>query len=440
MSLEKSIRDFIISDLSDRLKKPDIIYTLQGKSIKFDAIPSGISAVDDILSGGLPEGKITEIFGPEASGKTTLTLTFIKNAQKLGYMTYFIDAEHALDVEYAAKIGVNMNELLLSQPEYGEQALETVRSICDSTIDASEKFGKKIKTLIVIDSVPALVPKQAYETYESDKKDGLESSNAMGMTARMLSQNLPPLLNKLNKSFCTVVFINQERDNIGVMYGPTTTTPGGRALKFFASLRLKVSRTGYAEESGEKVGIRTKVVPIKSKQFPIWNKTAEFIIGPSGIDVVAAAIDLAIEREIIKKGGAWLKFNGESYQGRAGLDAEIRKNPALLKSIQDALKPATLKLQPATTQPPVSTTPPVSNTPPAAAVAPAAAPPQTPINANQAASNTNHLPPVAPAAAPPQTPPPQQSTAVAPSPAVVSTVKITTPIVSNKIGQSIIKP
>jgi len=337
MGLDQEIYDFIFGDLSSRLKRPEVIYTLHNRVQKFDAIPSGVSNIDDVLCGGLPEGRIIEIFGPEASGKTTLTLTFIKNAQQLGYMTYFIDAEHALDVDYASRIGVDIKSLLFSQPDYGEQALETARAICDSTIEASAKFGKKIKTLIVIDSVPALVPKQAYEVYEDDKKDGLESSTAMGMTARMLSQALPPLLSKLAKSGATVVFINQERDNIGVMYGPTTTTPGGRALKFFCSLRLKVNRIGYYEENGEKAGIRTQVVPVKSKLFPIFARRAEFIIGPNGINVIAALIDSAIENGVVIKSGAWVKFEGNSYKGRTDLEDSIKADGALLKRLTDAV-------------------------------------------------------------------------------------------------------
>lgn len=360
MGLDQNIYDFIFEDLASRLKRPEVIYTLHNRVQKFDAIPSGVPNIDDVLCGGLPEGRIIEIFGPEASGKTTLTLTFIKHAQQLGYMTYFIDAEHALDVDYASRIGVDIKNLLFSQPDYGEQALETARAICDSTIEASNKFGRKIKTLIVIDSVPALVPKQAYEVYEDDKKDGLESSTAMGMTARMLSQSLPPLLSKLAKSGATVVFINQERDNIGVMYGPTTTTPGGRALKFFCSLRLKVNRIGYFEENGEKAGIRTQVVPVKSKMFPIFARKAEFIIGPNGINTLAALIENAVEKGVVVKAGAWVKFDGNSYQGRPGLEDAVKKDAELMKRLELAVAGKPLPAKPVELKPAVQPEKPVA--------------------------------------------------------------------------------
>lgn len=339
MSLNKEIYDFIFDDLAARLKKPEVIYTLKSKTTKFEALPCGIDSIDEMLSGGLPEGKIIEIFGPEQSGKTTLTLTFIRSAQQLGYMVYFIDAEHALDVEYAQRIGVDMESLLLSQPEFGEQALETIRSICDTMLSASEKFGRKVKSLIVTDSIPALVPKAVYETLESDKKDGFESSTSMATTARMLSSTLPPLLSKLSSCGATAVFINQERDNVGVMYGPPTTTPGGRALKYFSSLRIKVQKCGVVKNGDEIVGIRSAITPVKSKQFAIFNKKVEVTINEKGIDQIPDQVESAITKGIITKGGAWLTFDGQRYQGMQNFVELLRTDKALYKKLVDSFKP-----------------------------------------------------------------------------------------------------
>jgi recombination protein RecA len=285
----------------------------------------------------LPEGRIIEIFGPEASGKTTLTLHFIAAAQRRGYLVYFIDAEHALDIDYAERIGVDTQKLLFSQPDYGEQALDTARAICDSTIEASEKFGKQLKSLIVIDSVPALIPKEAFETYESDKESGLESSIALGGVARMMAKLLPPLLNKVSKSGVTLVFINQERDNIGVTYGSPTTTPGGRALKYFSSLRLKVQRIGYYQRGDEKLGIRTQMIPVKSKLFPIFGRRAEFIIGNTGISKVLAIVETLLSKGIVAKSGAWLSINGKKFQGVPALEEELNTNKAFLDEMEQLI-------------------------------------------------------------------------------------------------------
>ena len=345
MSLDKTLYSKIFDDLKSRLSKPELIYNLHSRVQKFDALPSGIAVIDDLLSGGLPEGKIVEIFGPEASGKTTLVLTFIANAQRLGYITLFIDAEHALDVDYASKVGVDMNQLLFSQPEFGEQGLEIVRSMCETLIEQNERTGKQTKSLIVIDSVPACVPKSDFEVFEDEKKDGLESSTSLGTQARMFSKNIPPLLNKVARAKSILVFINQERDNIGVMYGSPTTTPGGRAIKFYSSLRIKVNRIGYATEGENKTGIKTQIVPIKSKQFPIFGRKAIFIIGQKGIDETQSLIDFALEKSILKKGGAWIKYAGGSYQGVAAFAEELNSNPSLKKKLSDEVKQLNSKIE-----------------------------------------------------------------------------------------------
>jgi len=313
----------IFDDIKKRLDDPSVIYTLHEKVAKFDPIPSDITVVDEVLNGGLPEGRIIEIFGPEASGKTTLTLHFIAAAQRRGYVVYFIDAEQALDTAYAERIGVKLDKLMFSQPDYGEQALETARAICEATEAARQKHGDGIKSLIVIDSIPALVPKQAFETYE---KDGFDATVALGSQARMLSQLLPPLVNKAGKAGVTVVFINQERDKIGVTYGSPTTTPGGRAVKFFSSLRLKVARIGWYERGGERAGIRTHMLPIKSKLFPIFGRKAEFIIGPEGINQYAALAETLISKGVVSKKGAWIKVDDLSFQGLPKFEDELREN------------------------------------------------------------------------------------------------------------------
>ena len=337
MALDSKVYDFIYQDLAQRLNNPESIYTLHSKIKKFDSVPSGVSVVDEVLCGGIPRGRITEIFGPEASGKTTLMLSFIAEAQRRGDMVYFIDAEHALDVDYAARIGVDVKSLLFCQPEYGEEALDTVSQICDSIVAATEKFGKKINALVVIDSVPALIPKQAFDVYADEKKEGLETTVALGLTATMLSRLLPVLVGKIARSNIALVFINQERDAIGVMYGSPTTTPGGRALKFFSSLRLKVSRCGFHEVAGQKIGIKTRMLPIKSKLFPIFGKQAEFIIGPNGINMLASFAETIVAKGIAKKSGSWLNVGDRKFQGIIQLEDELRNDKIFLKEMEQLI-------------------------------------------------------------------------------------------------------
>ncbi|MAE81351.1 MAG: DNA recombination/repair protein RecA, partial [Flammeovirgaceae bacterium] len=188
MTSEPSAYDDIFSLIKSKLNDPRIIYTLHGEIEKFLSLPSDVAPIDECLSGGLPEGRVIEIFGPEASGKTTVTLHFIAAAQRRGEVVYFIDAEHSLDPSYAKRIGVDFEKLMFCQPDSGEQALETVRVICEATADIQEKRKEKIRTLIVVDSIPALIPKELFEIYE---RDGFESSNALGAQARMLSQKIP---------------------------------------------------------------------------------------------------------------------------------------------------------------------------------------------------------------------------------------------------------
>jgi len=330
----EDVYQFIFNDIKKKLDNPDVIYTLHDKVKDFDPIPSGITVIDEVLSGGLPEGRIIEVFGPEASGKTTLTLTVIANAQKLGYIVYFIDAEHALDMSYAERIGVDSSKLLFSQPEYGEQALETVQAICESTEAAKIKFNRTIRSLVIIDSVPALVPKGEFDKYE---KEGLDSTVALGGPARMLAGKLPALVGAAGRSGVTVVFINQERDKIGVTFGSPTTTPGGRALKFFSSLRLKVQRIGQYKQGEEIVGIRTQMIPVKSKLFPIFGRRAEFIIGPNGINQEISMVDTLIERSILKKSGSWFRYKDQSFQGKTNVETALREDKEFRKTMEEEL-------------------------------------------------------------------------------------------------------
>jgi recombination protein RecA len=332
---QQSALDFITADIRSRLKDPKIIYSLHDKVEKFPALPCGIKSIDDALGGGIPEGRICELYGAEGSGKTTVMLHFIAAAQRRGEIVFFVDAENALDLPYAERIGVNLKKMLFSQPDYGEQALDVMIHICGSVQDYNEAHSDApMKALIVLDSVAALIPKQEFTVFE---EKGMDQSVAMGARARMLSSKLPMVCNKASKSGVSVVFINQMRDLIGVTYGPTTTTPGGRALKFYASVRIKVSRIGLRKRGDVPIGIRSRLVPEKSKLFTIFDKKAEFYIGENGIDVVASIADAAVEQGAVQKSGAWLKFGDAKYQGRDKFEAALREDSSLLSQIQSAL-------------------------------------------------------------------------------------------------------
>lgn len=343
-----SLYEKIFELTKEKLENPRALYTLNAQVEDFPALPSGIATIDDCLCGGLPRGRVIEIYGPEASGKTTVTLHFIAAAQKRDEVVCFIDAEHALDPTYAQRIGVDFNKLMFSQPDSGEQALEIVRVLCEMAQQVQEEEQKEANILVVVDSIPALIPAELWKIYE---KEGFESSNALGAQARMLSSKLPMIINKASKSRVTVVFINQERDNIGVMYGPKTTTPGGRAIKFFTSLRLRVQRVGYYDVAGERQGIRTVMTPIKSKLFPIFNRKAEFIIGPNGIDQIISLVDVAVQLKIITKSGAWLTFGETKQRGLDTFVEALRNDPDVVKSLQEAVKSSGKKLKLPTQEP-----------------------------------------------------------------------------------------
>jgi len=285
-------------------------------------VSTGSLGLDIALGvGGLPRGRVVEIYGPESSGKTTLTLQVIAETQKVGGQCAFVDAEHALDIQYAQKLGVNLQDLLISQPDTGEQALEIVDSLVRSgAVD-----------LVVIDSVAALTPKAELEGDMGDSLPGLQ--------ARLMSQALRKLTATIKKTNCMVIFINQIRMKIGVMFGSPETTTGGNALKFYASVRLDIRRTGTIKRGDEAIGNETKVKVVKNKVAPPF-KTAEFdILFGEGISRHGEIIDMGVEAKIIDKSGAWYAYNGEKIgQGRDNAREFLRENAELAAEIENKVR------------------------------------------------------------------------------------------------------
>jgi len=289
---------------------------------KIEVIPTGGLALDLALGvGGVPRGRVVEIFGPESSGKTTLMLHVIANAQKAGGLAAFIDAEHALDPGYAKKLGVNLDDLLVSQPDSGEEAL----TICE-TLARSNALD-----VIVIDSVAALVPKAELE--------GEMGMATMGMQARLMSQALRKLTAILNKSKCTCIFTNQLREKVGVMFGNPETTPGGKALKFYASVRLDIRRKDTLKDAaGNAVGNHTRVKVVKNKVAPPFAEAEFDIIYNHGIDKEGCILDVGIEHEVVEKKGAWLQFDGALIgQGKEAARKALEEKPELAQKIVDAI-------------------------------------------------------------------------------------------------------
>ena len=298
-----------------RLGEGEIIDDIQ-------VVSTGSLGLDIALGvGGLPRGRVIEIYGPESSGKTTLTLQVIAEMQKQGGTCAFVDAEHALDSQYAQKLGVNLQDLLISQPDTGEQALEVVDSLVRSgAVD-----------LVVIDSVAALTPKAELEGDMGDSLPGLQ--------ARLMSQALRKLTASIKKTNCTVIFINQIRMKIGVMFGSPETTTGGNALKFYASVRLDIRRTGTIKRGDEAVGNETKVKVVKNKVAPPF-KTAEFdILFGEGISRQGEIIDMGVNAKVIEKSGAWYAYQGEKIgQGRDNAREFLRENEALAFEIENKVR------------------------------------------------------------------------------------------------------
>lgn len=312
LQIEKQYGKGAIMKLGDRVNEP------------IDVIPTGCLTLDIALGiGGIPRGRVIEIYGPESSGKTTVSLHIIAEAQKKGGTAAFIDAEHALDPIYAEKLGVVLSDLLVSQPDNGEQAL----NICESLV----KSGAV--DIVVVDSVAALTPKAEI--------DGEMGDNHVGLQARMMSQALRKLTGIINKSNTTVIFINQLREKVGVMFGSPETTTGGKALKFYSSIRLDVRKKDTIKDGTNIIGNRTVVKVVKNKLAPPF-KTAEFdIVYGQGVSQVGCVIDLALEKDIIKKSGSWFSYNDEKIgQGKENVKVYLDQNKEIYNEIFDKVKAA----------------------------------------------------------------------------------------------------
>jgi recombination protein RecA len=287
-----------------------------------EAIPTGAISIDYALGvGGVPRGRVIEVFGPESSGKTTLALQVIAEAQKLGGMAAFVDAEHALDAGYAQKLGVDVDNLLVSQPDNGEQALEIVEVLIRSNgVD-----------VVVVDSVAALVPKAEIE--------GEMGEAQMGLQARLMSQALRKLTGAVSKSKTCLIFINQLREKIGVMFGNPETTTGGRALKFYASVRLDIRRIASIKDGDVVVGGRTRVKVVKNKVAPPFREAEFDIMYGEGISRTGDLLDLAVDKRIVEKSGAWFAYAGERLgQGRENAKQYLKDNPDVHKAIEDRVR------------------------------------------------------------------------------------------------------
>jgi len=290
----------------------------EGARVKVGTIPTGSIALDSVTGiGGIPRGRVTEIFGPESSGKTTLTLHIIANAQKTGGVAAFIDAEHALDILYAEKLGVDIENLLVSQPDTGEQALEIAEVLVRSgAVD-----------VVVIDSVAALVPRAEIE--------GEMGASHVGLQARLMSQALRKVTGAINRSKTAVVFTNQIREKIGVMFGNPETQPGGRALKFYASLRLDIRRIASIKDGNDQVGNRTRVKVVKNKCAPPFRQAEFDIMFSQGISRSGELIDLAAENDIVKKSGAWYSYGDQRIgQGRENAKGFLGENADMADEIE----------------------------------------------------------------------------------------------------------
>jgi recombination protein RecA len=289
-----------------------------------ESISTGAISIDHALGiGGVPRGRVVEIFGPESSGKTTLALQIIAEAQKRGGMAAFVDAEHALDAAYAKKLGVDLDNLLVSQPDNGEQALEIVEVIIRSnSVD-----------VVVVDSVAALVPRAEIE--------GEMGEAQMGLQARLMSQALRKLTGAVSKSKASLIFINQLREKIGVMFGNPETTTGGRALKFYSSVRIDIRRIGAIKDGEDVVGNRTRVKIVKNKMAPPFREAEFDIMYGEGVSREGDLIDIAVEHKIIEKSGAWFAYGGERLgQGRENVKNFLKENIDLRTAIEDKVRRA----------------------------------------------------------------------------------------------------
>ena len=314
--------DAAMGHIEKQFGKGSVMKLGEFKAMEVEAIPTGALTLDVALGiGGIPKGRIIEIFGPESSGKTTLALHAIAESQKAGGTAAFIDAEHALDPVYAKKLGVDIDNLIVSQPDTGEQALEITEALVRSgAID-----------IIVVDSVAALVPKAEI--------DGDMGDTHVALQARLMSQALRKLAGVLNKSKTAIIFINQLREKVGIMFGNPETTPGGRALKFYASVRLDIRRIENIKQDGEVIGNRTRVKVVKNKVAPPFREAEFDILYGEGISKEGSILDLAVNLDIIDKSGAWFSYNGAKIgQGRENVKRYLKENPKILAEIEQKIR------------------------------------------------------------------------------------------------------
>jgi len=319
---KKKALNLAIAQIEKSCGKGSIMRMDEKERVRVEAVPTGAINLDAAIGvGGIPRGRVTEIYGPESSGKTTLCLHVVANAQKMGGVAAFIDAEHALDTEYARKLGVDVESLLISQPDTGEQALE----ICEILVRSGAV------DIVVIDSVAALVPKAEIEGDMGDSHVGLQ--------ARLMSQALRKLTGAIARSKTIVIFINQLREKIGVMFGNPETTTGGKALKFYASVRLDIRRIGPVKEKEDVVGSHVRVKVVKNKVAPPF-KQAEFdIMYAEGISHTSLLVDIGSEANIIEKSGAWYSYKGQKIgQGRENAKMYLKDNPAIMAEIEEQVK------------------------------------------------------------------------------------------------------
>ena len=324
---KKRALETAISQIEKSYGKGAIMRLGDNMQVNVDAIPSGSLSLDLALGiGGVPRGRIIEIYGPESSGKTTLALHIIASAQKLGGEVAFVDAEHALEPAYARAVGVNIEDLLISQPDTGEDALAITETLVRSgAVD-----------VVVVDSVAALVPRSEIE--------GEMGDSSVGVIARLMSQALRKLAGSISKTNCIVVFINQLREKIGVMYGNPETTPGGRALKYFSSVRIDVRRIESLKNGSEIVGNRTRAKIVKNKVAPPFREAEFDIMYGEGISKVGEIIDLGVKLELIDKGGAWFTIGENRIQGRDAAKQFLKDNPDVADELEAKIRANAVKL------------------------------------------------------------------------------------------------
>ena len=319
---KKKALEAAMSQIEKQFGKGSVMKLGEFKAMEIEAIPTGALSLDMALGiGGVPRGRIIEVFGPESSGKTTLALHVVAEAQKMGGAAAFIDAEHALDPVYAKKLGVDIDNLIVSQPDTGEQALEITESLIRSgALD-----------VIVVDSVAALVPKAEI--------DGDMGDSHMGLQARLMSQALRKLAGAINKTKTVLIFINQLREKIGVMFGNPETTTGGRALKFYASVRLDIRKIENIKQDGEVKGNRVRVKVIKNKVAPPFREAEFDIVYGEGISKAGNILDMAVNMDIIEKSGSWFSYDGNRIgQGRENVKKYLKENPEILADVEQKVR------------------------------------------------------------------------------------------------------